>query len=175
MSSSLPLQQYPTCLVHLTWMVLEMGSNWLYSCCSVGCYFQDLFSTAHSILVEFLSSFFSLCFFSVHVVHLYSNIDTTTAWKKSSFILSDRSDFYTIDNLLIAINAFARCILTSLSVDGILWPRYVNISTNFRGSPFRVEMAPFQLKHMYSFCLCSHGGQCLLLPAPGYVAWILLG
>ncbi len=29
---------------------------------------------------------------SVHVVHPYSSIDTTTAWKKLHFILSVRSD-----------------------------------------------------------------------------------
>ena len=31
----------------------------------------------------------------------------------------------------------------------MLLPRYMNLSINFRGLPFRVEMAP-QLKHMYS-------------------------
>ena len=63
-----------------------------------------------------------------------------TAWKKSVFILSDRS----------AVNAFTRCMLTSLSIDEILLPRYVNLSTNFRGLPLRVEMAPSHLKHIYS-------------------------
>ncbi len=33
---------------------------------------------------------------SVQVVHPYSSIDTTTAWKKQRFILSVRSDFHTI-------------------------------------------------------------------------------
>ena len=35
-----------------------------------------------------------------------------------------------IDNLSIAVNAFARCMLTSLSVDEMLLPRYVNRSVN---------------------------------------------
>ena len=35
MSSFLLLQQCPTCLVHLIWMVLVTGSRWLYSCCFV--------------------------------------------------------------------------------------------------------------------------------------------
>ena len=36
----------PTSLVCLTWMVLEIGGRWLYSCCFVGCCFQDLINTA---------------------------------------------------------------------------------------------------------------------------------
>ena len=39
MSSSVLLQQGPTSLVCLIWMVLEMGGRWLYSCCFVGCWF----------------------------------------------------------------------------------------------------------------------------------------
>ena len=37
-------------------------------------------------------------------------------------------------------NTFARRILISLSVDVTLLPRYVNLSTNFRGLLFRVKM-----------------------------------
>ena len=37
MSSSLRLQQCPTCLVHLTGIVFVMGGRWPYSCCFVGC------------------------------------------------------------------------------------------------------------------------------------------
>ena len=36
---------------------------------------------ARSILVQFTSSFFSICFVSVQVVHPYSRIETTTTWK----------------------------------------------------------------------------------------------
>ena len=34
----------------------------MYSCCFVGCCFQDLFNIAHSILVQFPSTFFSMPF-----------------------------------------------------------------------------------------------------------------
>ena len=44
MSSSLLLQQYPACLVHLTWIVFVMGGRWPYSWCFVGCCRQDLFN-----------------------------------------------------------------------------------------------------------------------------------
>ena len=37
MSSSLLLQQWPACLVRLTWIVFVMGGRWLYSRCLVGC------------------------------------------------------------------------------------------------------------------------------------------
>ena len=51
MSSSLLLQQCPACLVHLTWIVFVIGGRWPYSWCLVGCYRQDLFKIARSILV----------------------------------------------------------------------------------------------------------------------------
>ena len=58
-----------------------------------------------------------------------------------------------IDNLSIAVHIFAKCVLISLSVDEMLLLRYLNLSTNFRGLPLRVEMAPFCLKYMYSVLL----------------------
>ena len=112
MSSSLLLQQCPTCLVHLIRMVLEMGSRWPYSWCFVVCCFQDLFNIAHSILVQFPSSFFSICLVSVHMVHPYSRIDITASWKKLCFILLDKSNFHMIYNLLIAVHHLeGRCLL----------------------------------------------------------------
>ena len=109
-----------------------------------------MFKTAHRIPEQFPSSFFSICFISIHLVHPYSSMNTATAWKKSWFILLDWSDFYMIDNLPIAFHAFARHLLTSLSVDEMLVPRYENLTTNFRGLPLTVKMAPFYLKHIYS-------------------------
>ena len=55
-----------------------------------------------------------------------------------------------IDRLLMAVHAFVRRILISLSVDERWLPKYVNLSTNFRELLFRVEMAPSRLKQMYS-------------------------
>ena len=51
MSSFLLLQQCPTCLVRLTWIVFVMGGRWPNSWCFVGCCLQDLFNIARSILV----------------------------------------------------------------------------------------------------------------------------
>ena len=51
MSSSLLLQQCPSCLVRLTWIVFVIGGRWPYSWCLVGCCRQDLFKIARSILV----------------------------------------------------------------------------------------------------------------------------
>ena len=125
----------------------EMGGKWPYICYFVACCFHDLFSIARSILVQYPSSLFSIRFFSVHVVHPYWSTDTTAAWKKSRFILSDRLDPRLIDSESIAVHTFARCILRSLSVDETLLLKYVNLSINFRGPPFRVEVAPSWLKH----------------------------
>ena len=77
MSSSLFLQDRPGCLVRLILMVFEIGGRWPYSCCFVRCCHQDLFNIARSILVPLLSRFFFIRLVSSHVVHPYSNIDTT--------------------------------------------------------------------------------------------------
>ena len=53
MSSSLLLQQYPACLVRLTWIVFVMAGRWPYSWCLVGCCRQDLFNfySQHSCII----------------------------------------------------------------------------------------------------------------------------
>ena len=72
------------------------------------------------------------------MVHPYGSTDTATAPNKSFLILSDSSDFHTIDNLSITFQAFARRISTLLSVDEMFLLMYVNLSTNFRGLPFKI-------------------------------------
>ena len=101
MSLSLLLQQYP--ISHMSYLDgLRDKSRRPYSCCFIGCCFQDLFNIAHSILVQFPSSFFSICFVDIHVVQSYSRIDTTAASKKLCFILLDSSHFHMIDNGLLS-------------------------------------------------------------------------
>ena len=120
MSSSLLFQQCPACLVRLTWIVFVIGGRWPYSWCLVACCRQDLFKIARSILMQLPSSFFSSRFVRVHVVHPYSSIDVTAAWKKLRFILSVRSNFHIIDSLLIAVHAFVNLVSMSFSVDSTL-------------------------------------------------------
>ena len=145
MSSSLHLQQRPACLIHLIWMVLEMGGRWPYSCCFMGCCFQDLFITARSILVQLPSSYFSTRLVSVHVMHPYCSRNITAAWKKLHFILFYWTGLTSnmTDSQSIVVHAFACRILMSFSFDETLLPRYVNSSTSFRDLPFNVEMPPF--------------------------------
>ena len=83
------------------------------------------------------SSLFFMHFVGIHVMYPYSSIDTATAWEKSCFILSERSNFDMIDSLSIAFHVFARHMLPLLSVEEIL-----PLLTNFRGLPLEVEMAP---------------------------------
>ena len=113
-----------------------------------------------------------MCFVSILVVHPFSSNDTVKAWKKSYFILSEKSDFYMINNLSVVVYTFTRCRLILLSVDDILLLKYVNWSTNSRCLPLKVEMTPSCLKHIY---LHSHRSQCLLLLAPGCAVGIRLG
>ena len=56
-----------------------------------------------------------------------------------------------IDNMSIAPHTFVRCMLTTLSINEILLPRYVNQSTNFRDLLFKVEKVPSCLKEMNGF------------------------
>ena len=87
-----------------------------YSCCFVGYCFQDLFCIVRSIHVQFPSSVFSIRLVSVHVVHPYSSMDTTAAWKKLYFIISDKFNFHMIDKQSIEVHAFAMRIPMSFSV-----------------------------------------------------------
>ena len=59
-----------------------MGGRRPYSSSFEGYCFQDLFKIGRSLFVHLPSSFFSLCFLSVHVVHPFSSKDTTATWKK---------------------------------------------------------------------------------------------
>ena len=74
-------------------------------------------------------------FASVHVAYPYTSIDTATVWKTSRLFSSARTDFCMIDNLSIAVHTFTGRVVISLLIDGILQPRYVNWSSNFRGLP----------------------------------------
>ena len=60
----------------------------------MGCCPQDLFNTAHSILVELPSSFFSIRLISVHVLQPYNSMNRIAAWKKLRFTLLDRSNLH---------------------------------------------------------------------------------
>ena len=90
-SSSLLLQWCPAYLFRLTWMVLGMEGKWQYNCCFMRCCFQDLFKTAWSIVVLFPYSFYPCVSLVSMWIHPYSHTDIATAWKNSTFIISDRS------------------------------------------------------------------------------------
>ena len=128
--------------------------KWPYSCSFVGCFNPDLFKIAHSILVWFPSGFFFKHFIRVQVVQTYNSSGTATAWTNSPFNSSKRSDFHTVINLLIALRAFLMHMLTSISIDEILLPRYMNSSTNSRGLPLNKEMVPSWLKHIETNVSC---------------------
>ena len=149
MSSYWLLQKYSAYIVRLTLMILVMGGRWPYSSSFEECCFENLLKTARRILLLFSSSFFLM-----RLVHPYDSTDTTTAWKKSSFILWEWSDLHVIDNLSLSVDAFAWFMLTSLSIDEILLPSYVNWSITFRSLPVKMEIAPCS-KHMnFAFLWC---------------------
>ena len=66
----------------LGWFVrLEVGNH--ATTLLLGCCFQDLFKTVHSLLAWFPSSLFTICLVSTHVVDPYSSTNTAIAWKKA--------------------------------------------------------------------------------------------
>ena len=111
-----------------------MAGWWPYSFCFVRCCFQELFNIVGSILVQLPSSFFSIRLVSVHVVYPYSRIDTNAASMKLCFILSDRSEFHMIDNLSIAVYAFASLIKLSSEY------RFVTAKTYIWGVPGVIDI-----------------------------------
>ena len=160
MSLPLLLWQCSTYLAHPFWMVFKMGVWWCPYSCFVGCCLQDLFNTAHSILVYLSSSFFFICLVSVHVVHPYSSID------KLLFILSDRSDFHINDSQLIAFQpSLVAC-----------WYHFQLMRRCFQGRWTCPQISKIYhlalIKACIMFCLCWHRGLCPLLPIPDYAARI---
>ena len=65
-------------------------------------------------------------------IYIYIYMDTTAAWKKMRFILLDKSDQQMTDSLSTDVQASVSHVLMSFSVDEILVPRYVNLTTCFR-------------------------------------------
>ena len=115
----------PACIAHLNWIVCEMGTKWSYnSCFVVGC-FQNYLKQHAASLCRSRRAFFSNRFVRTQIA---------TAWKNSFFILSERLDFLLVVNQSIAVHAFPMCMLTSLSGDEMLLPKYMNWSINFSGS-----------------------------------------
>ena len=94
---------------------------------------------------------FSYCILLVSIWCIHTEVMTQQKLGRNPFfVFSERSDFHMITYLSKAVHAFARCMLTLLSVDRILLPWYVYLSINFKGLPFRVEVFPSCLKHMNS-------------------------
>ena len=147
-SSSLLLQQCPTCLVRLGWFLRwEVSSNTAATLWGVA---SRIRSKQH---VAFLCSFhlaFFPCALSASMWYIHRVVSTQPQLGRNTILFYQRSDFHMIDNLLITVHAFAWNMLTSLSVDEILLPRYVNLSTNFSGLLLIMEMTP-RLKHIYCF------------------------
>ena len=112
---SLHLHQCPACLIHLTRMFYDYTTAVLWGAAFRICskHYAAFLYTSH------------LAFFPgwvrVQVVQPGSSSDMATVWKHSCLILSN---FHMVDRLLIAVHAFPMCILTFLSVDKILLPKY---------------------------------------------------
>ena len=121
-----------------------MGGMWPYSCCFVECCFQDLFKAAC------LSSFHLAFSPSIFLGFKWCNrtVVLTQLQLRIPIIFYQKSDYHMIDNQSTAVHAFPMCMLISLSE--IILPRYVNLSINFRGLLFNVEMVLSCLKHMNS-------------------------
>ena len=131
-----------------------------------------MLTIVHRILVQLPWSFSTMCLVSSQVVHPYSSMDTTAAWKKLYFILSARSEFHMTDSLSITAHAFATRVWMSFLVDEMLLPRLVKLSTSFREPLFSMEILRLWLKCMYSVLSVL---TLRLMPPPDYAAAIWPG
>ena len=88
-----------------------MDGRWLYSSYYVGCCLHDLIHIAHSIFVWLPSSFFSIRFAGVHILHPFRSIDTTTAWKKNCvlFYRSGLTSIWHRANRLLSMALLVAC------------------------------------------------------------------
>ena len=96
-------------------------------------FYKEVYSFVHWSTSLCLIMFRIYLYMYTRVYILCSCMWLFNIWKKSCFILSDRSGFHMIGSLLIAALAFIKCILTLLSVNEMLLPKYMNLLTNFRG------------------------------------------
>ena len=93
--------------------------------------FSQICSGQHeSSLHNFFHFFFSKYFIKFYEMQPFCCSDTATDWKNICFILSERSDFYLIDNLSLIAHAVPLGILASFSVDEILLLSYVSWHTS---------------------------------------------
>ena len=95
-----------------------MSGRWPHCCCFLAVAFRTCLILHAAFLCNCSQVFFSIRLVSVHVVHPYNSIDTSTAFKKLGFILSVRYDFHMTDRLSIATHAFASpfwCLSRSMS------------------------------------------------------------
>ena len=133
-------------------ILLERFARWesVQLLCSLGTAFR--ICSKQSII--FLCSFHLAFSPRVSLKSKWCNHTVVLSWlqlgKSSRFILSERSDFHMVVNLLVAVHRLPICMLTSLSVDEILLPRCTNWFTNFRGLPINEKLAPSCLNHMNS-------------------------
>ena len=98
----------PLPIIHRFWQVFRstsriaavcMFSSWEASSRTAGVLWGVAARTCSILLSTFLCNCrLASSSVSVQVVHPYSSIDTTAAWKKLRFILSVRSDFHMIDS-----------------------------------------------------------------------------
>ena len=79
MSSSLPLQQCPACLVRVTWIAFVMGDRWPYSWCLVGCCRQDLFNIARSMCYNQTGDIYTLDGTSLKLVDKFTYLGSSVS------------------------------------------------------------------------------------------------
>ena len=98
--TSLLLQQFPACLVCLSWMIFEMGGKWRYYCRFVMCCFHGLFKIARHILVN-SHLVFSLCILLAFSWWIHTVLLTQSLLGRNP-VWFHQIDFLIIDNFLIA-------------------------------------------------------------------------
>ena len=69
-----------------------------------------------------------------------------------SVLFYQSSDFHTVINLSVTVQVLPMHMLTLLSVDEILLPRYVNQSINFSGEKWSIGLEVFIHQEHFNTC-----------------------
>ena len=140
MSSSLLLQQCPACLVHLTLMVFEMGGKWPYSDYCLGGAASSIYSKLHITFLCSSHQAFSLCILLASMWCIYTVVFTQPQLQRNPLLFYhiDQTSIWSITYQFQSMLSLGH-ILTSLSVDEILLPRYMDF-IDFRSFPHGVQV-----------------------------------
>ena len=172
MSSSLLLQQCPAYYVCLILMVLEIGGKWPYSCYFVECCFKNLYKIARSILVQFLSSFFSIRY---TIINSFCVFLSFWALALVGLLLLYRDVVFALSRFFLTANIFRGTLCLGLSLVGMhsaaasMW-----VLAKFLYSSFGVSVSDISWRASNLFFLVLSYIHCWVTTSHSVLFWLFI-